>query len=48
VTSKNLEAQEQLRKNALIVMMSRQSLGVNKEINQLEKEKNFMALGENV
>ena len=37
-TCKNPEAQEQLRKNARIVMLSRQSLGVNKEIKQLQRE----------
>ncbi len=35
-TCKNPEDQEQFRKNARIVILSRQSLGVNKEIKQLQ------------
>ncbi len=37
-TCKNPESQDQLSKNARIVMLSRQSLGVNKEIKQLQRE----------
>ena len=37
-TCQNSEAQDLLRKNARIVMLSRQSLGTNKHIKQLQRD----------